>query len=431
MLLIYTHKITKRFTYTMRHIFGEILGIEYSFTTKVEDFIKHSGAKMTYTKQPLQKELFVRSNDLLFEQGINDVQVKIADWDDTPCFFAVGEQSVIPFDIFSASFYLLSRYEEYLPHVKDDLGRFPAKTSFLFQQKLLSRPLVDLWAHKFLKALLERFPDLQRKSKKYRFTPIVNVTTSHAFAYKGLTRNIGGTLLDLSRFRVVNLSKRIATWINPKKDPYDNFETLMQLNKKFKVKGHFFFQFAKYGHHDKNVSIYKNKFRYLIKWVGDYSKVSLSASYQSAFELSTLKEEKKRLSGLINRPVNAVRLRYNRVTIPTAYRNLVSAEFKEDYSMGYTHVIGFRAGTCTPFYFFDINLEMQQPLRIHPFVMHDYSVLNFKKQQEVFEILDSIYREVKLLNGTLSLVFSNELFAKKHQFEWVDLYQNLLKRYYV
>lgn len=134
----------------MRHIFTQILGIEVTLTTKVEDFIKHSGPKITYTKQPLQNEFFIKSNDLLFEQGINDLQIKIKDWDGVPCFFETGERSSIPFDIFSASFYLLSRYEEYLPHVKDELGRFPPKTSIALQEGFLQRPVVDLWAQKLV-----------------------------------------------------------------------------------------------------------------------------------------------------------------------------------------------------------------------------------------------------------------------------------------
>lgn len=100
MLLIYTHKITARFRYTMRHIFREILGVDIGFTTKVEDFIKHKGPKITYTKKPLQNEFFVRSNDLLFEQGINDFDIRMGDWDGLPCFFEAGDMSAIPFDIF-------------------------------------------------------------------------------------------------------------------------------------------------------------------------------------------------------------------------------------------------------------------------------------------------------------------------------------------
>ncbi len=117
----------------MKQVFTKILGIEIGFTTKVEDFIKHTDEKITYTKQPLQNEFFVRSNELLFEQGISDIQIHISEWEGTPCFFPTGDRSIIPFDIFAASFYLLSRYEEYLPHVKDIHGRFSPKDSIAYQ----------------------------------------------------------------------------------------------------------------------------------------------------------------------------------------------------------------------------------------------------------------------------------------------------------
>ena len=78
MLLIYTHKITPRFTYIMKQLFIRILGIEISFTTKVEDFIKHQGRRLPIPNSRLQNEFFVRSNDLLFEQGINDFDIMVS-----------------------------------------------------------------------------------------------------------------------------------------------------------------------------------------------------------------------------------------------------------------------------------------------------------------------------------------------------------------
>src|SRR5690606_1558183 len=127
MLLIFTHKITNRLTYTAKQLFEKILGTEITFTTKVEDFIKHSGPKMTCAKQPLQNEFFIRSNDLSCEQAINELEIKVMDWEGVPCFFSAGDKSTLPFDIFSASFLLLSRYEECRPQVKDSVGTFPVK----------------------------------------------------------------------------------------------------------------------------------------------------------------------------------------------------------------------------------------------------------------------------------------------------------------
>ncbi|MBW8243467.1 polysaccharide deacetylase family protein [Muricauda oceani] len=431
MLLIFTHKVTNRLNYTAKQIFEKILGVEMGFTTKVEEFIKHNGPKMTYSKQPLQNEFFIRSNDLLFEQGINDLEVKVSDWDGLPCFFSAGDKSTVPFDIFSASFFLLSRYEEYLPHVKDSVGRFPVKESIAYQNDFLELPVVDLWAYKLLEALRERFPDLDTKEKDYRFTSIINVTTSHAYAMRGLARSIGGLLLDLGNFRFRDVLDRFSVMMRLKKDPYDNFFELVEIHKKFPIKTMFFFQFAKHSAHDKNVSTNNNKFRYLIKSVADYSDVSLSTSYISSYDKNVLREEKKQLGNLINRPISYARLRYNKVNVPATYRNLVETEFTDDFSMGYTHEIGFRAGTCTPFYFYDINTEVRQPIKIHPFAMHDYALIKYKSKEEVFEKMDRVYRLVNQVKGDFVLVFSNELLGGKQQLDWMELYQSLLKRYYV
>lgn len=431
MLLIYTHKITNRLTYTMRHLFVQMMGVEVSFTTKVEDFIKHQGPKITYTKQALQNEFFIRSNDLLFEQGINDIQIKVQEWNGIPCFFKTDDRSNIPYDIFSASFYLLSRYEEYLPHVKDQLGRFPPETSLAYESGFLELPVVDLWVHQFFKILKERFPDIKTKERKYSFTSIINVTISHCYALRGLGRSLAGFFYDFSRFRLSRVWNRVVVWFNPKKDPFDNFSLLMEIHKRFKARTMFFFQFADYSTHDKNISIHKNRFRYLIKSVADYSIVSLSASMAAGENLETLKVEKRRLSDLINRPIKYSRVRYNKVFVPHTYRDLVEAEFTDDYSLGYTHYLGFRASTSVPFPFYDINLEVQQPIKIHPFAICDYALRKFKTKDEVFSKLDGLYQNTKLVKGDLVMVFSNELLGGKHKINWPELYQSLLKRYYV
>jgi len=431
MLLIYTHKITPRFNYIMKQLFTRILGIEISYATKVEDFIKHTGPKITYTRQPLQNEFFIRSNDLLFEQGINDLQITVGSWEGTPCFFSTGERSNLPYDIFSASFYLLSRYEEYLPHVKDIHGRFPPSESIAYQNKFLHLPVVNIWACKLLSKLKERFPDLAHKKRTYEYTSIVDVTTSHCYAYRGLIRGLAGFLLDLSTLRLKRVIQRISVWFNARKDPYDNFSTLIALHKKHHVNSMFFFQFAEYSTYDKNVSPNNNKFRYLIKSVADYSKVSLAASYSSFQDIDLLKQEKKNLSNVINRVINYSRLRYNRVDVPETYRNLVEAEFTDDYTMGYPHEIGFRAGICSPFYFYDITLEVQQPIKIHPFAVHDYALINLNTEDDIINKITGLYEQVKYVNGDFITVFSNELLGGNKKVNWLNLYGKVIQKYHV
>ena len=157
----------------------------------------------------------------------------------------------------------------------------------------------------------------------------------------------------------------------------------------------------------------------------------MSETFLSSTDKVVLKEEKKGLGGLIHRPLKYARLRYNRVNVPATYRTLIEAEFTNDFSMGYTHQIGFRAGTCTPFYFYDISLESKQPLRVHPFAMHDYALLNYKKPNEVFDKMDTIFRNVREVKGSFITIFSNELLGSKHKIPWISLYESLLKRYHV
>ena len=431
MLLIYTHKITPRFSYIMRQVFTRILGIEVSFTTKVEDFIKHSGAKITYTKQPLQNEFFVRSNDLLFESGINDIQINIMDWEGVPCFFTTSENSALPYDIFSASFYLLSRYEEYLPHVKDIHGRFSPKDSIAYQNNFLALPVVDIWANKLLDRLLERFPDMKVKKPNYSYISIIDVTSSHCYAHRGFTRSLAGFLLDLVKFRIKRLFERVVVWFNPSKDPYDNYEFLIQKRKEYNLNCMFFFQLASYSTYDKNLSPNNNNFRFLIKTIADYCKVSLAASYSSFNDVELLRKEKKNLADVINRQVEYSRMRYNRVDVPQTYRNLVDAEFTDDFTMGYTHEIGFRAGTSFPFYLYDINMELQQPIRVHSFAFHDYAIHEETSLDAILGKVRSLYQEVKKVNGEFISVFSNELLGTDHPLDWKETYEAIIKNYHV
>lgn len=428
MLLIYTHKISPRFTYTMKQFFNKILGVDIGFTTKVEDFIKHTEAKITYTKQPLHNEFFIRSHDVLFEQGINDIQVQVSDWEGTPCFFATSDRSAIPFDIFAASFYLLSRYEEYLPHVKDVHGRFSPKDSVAYQNNFLQLPVVDIWAFKFIGLLKEKFPTLAMRPREYKYISVVDITTSHSYAHRGLFRSMAGLVLDVGTFKFNRVWDRILVGLRKRKDPFDNFAQLIQWHKEKSIESIFFFQFAAYSTYDKNVSVNSNSFKSLIKHVADYAKVALGASYSSFSDIDLLKEEKSNLEYVINRPVNYSRMRYNRVDVPETYRDIVAAEFTDDYTMGYTHQVGFRAGTCTTFPFYDIPLELQQPVRIHPFAIHDYGLLG-NREEEQYEIIQAIYSQIHKVHGTFISVFSNELLGGSEKIAWLRLYKNLIQKY--
>ncbi|MFK7749324.1 MAG: polysaccharide deacetylase family protein [Kordia sp.] len=425
MLLVYTKKITPRLRYTFKHVLTRVLGIPIDFTTKIETFIAHNEVKMSYVKQPLGDEFSVRSHDLLFEQGIGEVDITIQQWDTTPCFFPAGEKSSIPYDIFAASFYMLSRYEEYLPYVKDEHGRYTAEESLAFKNNFLTIPVVDIWCQKFLKIILERFPDVVPEKREFTYKPIINIPVAYAYKKRGILRTLGGFVRDIIRFKFSRFIERFAVLLGMRDDPFNNFETFISLHKTYKTKAYYFFQIGDYATNDHNISIYKNVFIRLIKNVSDYSKVGLLASYASFLEIEKLKVEKKRLTATINRPVKRVRQHYNMLNVPQFYRGLIDLELSEDYSMGYRDAIGFRAGTCSPFYFYDIGLEIQTPLKVNPFCMQYTGA----EDAEFFpnEIM-KMATEVQKVNGTFAAIFHNVVLSERN-IEWKELYINLLKAY--
>ena len=229
MLLVYTHKITPRVNYIFKHIFVRILQIPVSFTTKVEDFVLHDGPKITYAKAPLGTEFFIRSHDVLFDQGINDIDIKVTPWDDVPCFFPAGEFSTIPFDVFAASFYLISRYEEYLPHVRDMHERFPFDESIAFKNGFLQRPVVDIWAYKLLELLKEKFPSYSYSEREFNMISTIDVDIAFSYKNKGILRTLGGFFKDFVQFRFVNIWHRFLTIFNFKQDPFDTFSEILKI----------------------------------------------------------------------------------------------------------------------------------------------------------------------------------------------------------
>jgi hypothetical protein len=366
---------------------------------------------MSYSKQPLSNELFVRSNDLLFEQGLSDLDIHVHQWDDTKGFFSTGDRSDLPFDIFASSFYLLSRYEEYLPHVKDDYGRFMAKESLAYQHRFLSQPVVDIWAYKLRDVLKERFPDFKFEERHYKIQPVIDIPTAYYFRQKGLLRTIGGTLNDLGRFKLKQLYQRYLVLMGFKRDPYDTFKWIITLQKKSNFKFMVLFLIGDFSTFDKNISTNKKEFIALIKSVADYCDVGIKASYFSLEDISILKKEKLKMESITNTDLKAVRHSFSKLNLPKSYRNLVELEINQDFTMGYIDTLGFRAGTCTPFQFYDLDYEVQTPLQINPYHCLDFALLKYQSQLDKTEHLQKLIAEVKAVNGTFVPIFHNYSFS--------------------
>ncbi|HZW63980.1 MAG TPA: polysaccharide deacetylase family protein [Flavobacteriaceae bacterium] len=418
MLLVYTYKVTPRVTYAFKHICTRILGIPVEFTTKIETFIAHNSIKLSYTKQPLSNEIFIKSHELLFEQGLSDIDIHIHEWGNTKGFFQTSERSNLPFDIFAASFYLLSRYEEYLPHVKDEYGRFMASESIAYKYDFLRQPVVDIWAYKLKEVLQTHFPEYEFPKKEYTLKPVIDVPSPYHYRLKGFMRTFGGTLKDLVEFKFKSLYQRYLVLLGFKHDPYDTFKYIINKQKQSTYRFLFLFLIGDYSTYDKGINIQKKKFTALIKHVSDYCEVGLKASYFALEDMAVLKKEKQRMEQVINTSLKASRNSFSKLNLPQSYRNMVELEILEDYSMGYVNQLGFRAGTCTPFFFYDLDYEIQTPLKIHSYHVLDYALLKTVSLLDKKKELNQLISQIKNVNGEFVFVFHNYTFSNNER--WKD-----------
>ncbi|HSH67455.1 MAG TPA: hypothetical protein VLB84_17050, partial [Bacteroidia bacterium] len=189
-------------------LFKDILGINFMLTSDVALFKAHTEEKISYTNNPVGDELFFVSRNLLFETGITEQNITVFEFNEHSAFFATGKLSALPFDVFAASFYLVSRYEEYLPHIRDEHDRFNPMDSLAFKYSFLQKPLINIWA-KWVKELLERkFPSIQFPQKKYSFISTIDIDNAYAYREKGVTRSIGGYLKSFFRLDLSEIAER-------------------------------------------------------------------------------------------------------------------------------------------------------------------------------------------------------------------------------
>jgi hypothetical protein len=430
MLLIYTHKITHRNKYIFNLIIKDILKADFMLTENAEEFKNFKGARLSYTNHPVTDEVHFTSRQLLFENGITEQNITTFDHNNSKVFFAAGKLSDLPFDIFAASFYLVSRYEEYLPHIRDEHDRFDAKDSLAFMNGFLQKPVVNIWAEWLKQSILKKYPQFKFSESKYEFISTIDIDNAYAYREKGFTRSIGGYLKSLSQLDFKEIRERTRVLLRIQKDPYDTYDFQLEILKKYKFKSVYFFLLGDYGVNDKNLPPESEKFQSLIKMIADYAEVGIHPSYGSNKSIEQLKIEVERLSKILHKDITQSRQHFLKLTLPDTYRNLIELDITDDYTMGFASQIGFRASICTPFNFYDLDMELETKLKVHPFAMMEGTLKYYMNvlPDEALAQIKPLIDEVKAVNGTfISLWHNDTLNDQKLWKGWKVVYEKMIQ----
>lgn len=324
--------------------------------------------------------------------------------------FFKSNLSEIPFDFFGASFWLLSRYEEYLPFKADNYNRFNYRSSLAYQYDFIKVPLVNIWLEKLKKILLSHYPDLVFNARQYTYLSTVDIDNAFKYKYKGFVRTLAGIISDRNFKKLV---ERFSIIMGKKTDPFDCYNFLIETHKKSNVQAIYFLLLGDYGVNDKNHSASDLRFQSLIKHLSDYSTVGIHPSFGSNQSIQQLKIEISRLGNITHRLITKSRQHFSMLTFPKTYQDLLQAGIYADYSMGYTNYNGFRASYCFPYKWYSLDIESISALTIHSFCISENTLLESVRNETLLQQSLPIINEVKKYKGEMISIFHNNNFNEE------------------
>ena len=239
-VIVFTNTITPRLQYILDFIGKEITGEAFKITTDATIFRQYPGPRINYSdKKITDPEFRIQNSELLFETAITKQIIECFEINNYKAFFKT--EGDFPFDIFAASFYLISRYEEYLPHQRDMHGRYAHENSLAFKENFLNLPLINIWLQDFKKAIKTKFPQLVTHNSSFTFIPTYDIDEAYSYRYKQWWRAVGGFVKSMVRGDWSTLGDRINVLLKKKKDPYDSFKWMNRLNEEYDLKPYYFF----------------------------------------------------------------------------------------------------------------------------------------------------------------------------------------------
>lgn len=416
MICVYSPQKNNRLIYVLDVIFQDVLKVNYEFTSDENIFLKSENPKICYGKKIDPNAVYIPAKNLLFENQILPQKIAIQQGKNFPFFFSIDEKLAIPFDLFSAIFYLITRYEEYeKTNNLDQFGRFRAEESLAYQNNFLDKPLVNYWILWLKKIIEKQFPEITFPEQEFKIQPTFDIDFAYAFLHKNLFQNFKQLAASLARFNAKDFWFRLQVLLKLKPDPYD---TYYFIEKNFDSPI-LFWQMGNYGGKDLNHNPKKPEIQELIQSLSKNFDLGIHPSFLSNSKSKILEDEIQLLEKITNKKISKSRQHFLMLNIPKTYQNLLKNGIKEDYSMIYTNRNGFRASIASPYFFYDLEKEKKTQLKIFPPCVMDanlnfYQKLNPKKAQKEIEKYLQI---VKAVNGFFIPIFHNNTFSNYREWE--------------
>jgi hypothetical protein len=398
------------------------VGIAYELTSNLNAFlVSNAAVKINYSREEIDDAIQIIPQGLLQQNGIEAIKPDITPHNTWQFLFWGDNATEVPFDVFAATFYLLSRYEEYVITARDKHGRFESKNSLAYQHNFLQIPLVDVWADALKKLFQSKNNSLQFAHQTAKKVSTIDV--DFAFKYSGI--GLIKWLVKLAKSAIAvdfnEVITQIKTLFNPSLDPYNTYSFI---NKNTNSQLIYFILMGNYGGYDKACN--NKAIAQTIDIIKTHaSTIGIHPSYQSNLIDVYLSEEIKRLNQINPNPITHSRNHFLKLQIPHTYIKLIEAGITDDYTLLYAETIGFRASTCKPFLFFNLQQNNITSLTIHNTCLMDVTLKNYMQltPKQAMEQIDMLRHEVKKYNGEFITLWHNSSLNCEWE-QWKSVYKH-------
>ncbi len=336
-------------------------------------------------------------------------------------------------DIFAASFFMLTRWEEYVNPARDKHNRFPANKSLAFRQGFLNKPIVNEYVERLKEQLLEMESGL--KFKKREFKVFITHDVDEIYFWKGSKQLARVVLGDIVKRKDLSLAlNRIKEFISVKSgkisDPYDTFDWLMSESEKIGAKSRFYFMSGGVTQYDNRYKIDEKKALNLIEKIKKRGHIiGIHPSYNAYNSFEQFKSEKDALERACKCKIDEGREHYLRFSVPITWQIWEDNSMRVDSSCCYADSEGFRCGTGDEFSVFNILTRKKLKLKERPLVFMDDNFYSYKKPDftEAKKLIKELFENAKRYNSQITILFHNSIFYGKKNIDFKKLYKEILE----
>ena len=330
-------------------------------------------------------------------------------------------------DILGSTFFMLTRWEEYINPVRDAHQRFSAKESIAYKYKFLERPIVNEYVELLWALLLKAGCTQQRKKKEYKLVPTHDV--DRPFLFNSPIKNIRA-LGGFAKRRKWRELKDFVKYFVVKKDPWDTHSLFMDMSERAGVKSHFFFLPKGKAKQDGRYTFDDPRIQKLFKEIKNRGHhIGFHPSYHAYNDKTLFLKEKDQLENAIGQEVISGRQHYLRFSFPETWRIWNATGMKWDSTLSYADCAGFRCGVCYPFPVFDVLNRQILSLFEKPLIAMEGTLIGYEGLdiEMAKSKIDRLKNQVKKYSGEFVFLYHNSAFFED---QYHKISGDLLKKMY-